>query len=179
MTKFQIPFFFADFVNNWERLYQIVENNPTDVYICEDLAFDIINVSDFLKRRGIRIRAIPNVAQSSWSNCPTVKKFFIRPEDVQFYEEYIDTFEFFGNNDKIYYKIYAEDKFWFGNLGELILSGSDLKLDSRAVLPYFATTRLNCNHKCLKGGFCKMCEVCENLSKTMSEKELFFKVNAE
>ena len=128
----------------------------------------------------------PNVAQSSWEGTAALKKFFIRPEDVDAYEPYIDTFEFWDDSDEyrnhqkhmniVLHHIYAIDKKWFGKLNEIIY-GLDCDIDSRFTIPRFAEMRIKCNKKCMKGGSCNICDNIYDLSKTLEKAEIMVKID--
>lgn len=173
LSQKKIPFFYKDNINNWDTLIGMLELGVSDVYIVEDLGFDIINVSERVHSYNAQIRVFPNVAQSTWEKTPSLKKFFIRPEDVLLYEEYIDVFEFFGQSKDFatYYKIYAIDKKWFGLLDEIII-GFEGNLDSRYIIPGFAKQRIKCNKKCLKTKRCQTCEIVERLSHNLEKAGL-------
>lgn len=172
-----IKFFISTFIKDWDTLMGYVKLKPSDIYIVENLGFELLSVSKLLHENNIRVRVFPNVAQSSWRKTPPLKKFFIRPEDVYLYESYIDVFEFFGKLDSIetYYKIYNIDKKWFGKLNELILDLDHEEIDSRFILPVFAERRLNCGKRCLKGTKCRVCEAVENLSFLLEKNNLLIK----
>ena len=57
----------------------------------KDLGFELPLVRAFCNEHGVRIRCFANVAQSRWEGTPIFKKFFIRPEDVDIYEDYVET----------------------------------------------------------------------------------------
>jgi hypothetical protein len=165
--------FFDEFIRSWDVLHGYLDLGVSDVYIVEELGFNIIDAAALAHERGAQVRVFPNVAQSAWSHSPAFKKFFIRPEDVSIYEPYVDVMEFFrknGNQDSlsIYYKIYAIDKKWFGKLNEMMLS-FDSDIDSRAIVSNFAERRLNCGKRCLKGKKCHICEATEKLAFTLEK----------
>lgn len=173
-NKIKHKFFFDTFVKDWDTLLGITKMHPSDIYIVENLGFEIKDIASILHKFGIRIRVFPNVAQSSWSKTPALKQFFIRPEDIWQYEPYVDVMEFFGKENSIaaYYKIYAIDKMWFGKLNEIIIGFEDNDIDSRCILPNFAERRLNCGKRCYKGRRCKMCEVVEGLAEVFKNENL-------
>jgi hypothetical protein len=138
-------------------------------------------VSEIAHKNNVSIRVFPNVAQSSWNGIDDLLKFWIRPEDIDFYSQYVDTCEFYGEDEKndILYNIYSNDKKWFGELKEIII-GLESDIDSRYIVPRFVKKRVKCGRQCLKGGNCQICqhikELSGNLEKaglmvTMEEKE--------
>ena len=171
-----IPFFIDKRVNNWDLFNGYVDLGVSDIYIVEELCFEIDKVAKIAHEKNVKIRTFPNVAQSQWEDLPDIKKFFIRPEDIDIYSKYIDVIEFFGRDEQIatYYKIYAKDKQWFGQLKEIII-GLNSDIDSRYIIPKFAEKRLSCGKNCLKGGKCAICDRIIDLSKTLEKTNIMVK----
>lgn len=171
-----VPFFFATHVNDWDVLQGFLSLGVSDMYIVENLGFEIDKVAEVLHASGVKVRVFPNVSQSRYDNTPALKTFFIRPEDMEVYEPSVDVCEFFGakNQISVYYKIYALDKKWFGPLKEIII-GFDDELDSRFVLPPFAQRRIKCEKRCFKGAACKICDRISSAAKTLEDKGLMIK----
>ena len=158
-----LPFFYVQEVSDIDDLYSYVNSGVSDVYITNAFAFSMKDVATYCKASNVQIRVLPNVAQSKNGGIPpkdTLKTFFIRPEDIDIYEDYVDVFEFFGSLDKqpILYKIYTEKR-WAGQLNEIILNLKD-NTDNRSIPPYFGERRLNCGKKCVYG----KCHVCDAIS---------------
>lgn len=179
MNEEGIQFYFNIYVSKWEDLLFLLDLGVSDVYITEELGFELDKIRKVCGDR-VQVRVFPNVAQRSWSKLPALKSFFIRPEDVYKYELYIDVLEIYGDrkHHDILYRIYKEGKQWFGKLNEIITDfNSDL--DSRFVLPRFAEKRIRCKRSCLKGGRCTMCDRIEDLSKNLKNAELMIKIDYE
>lgn len=173
----EIPFFSKEFVHDWDTLDAYINSAVTDIYITEALGFELDKVAKVVHDAGKQVRVFPNVAQSTamfWIN--GIKTFFIRPEDIEFYEPYVDVCEIWAEDQKqvVYYDIYAKDKKWFGPLKEIII-GLKSDIDSRFILPRFAERRIKCGKDCLKGGKCQMCDRIESLSYTLKEAGLLVK----
>ena len=168
-----IPFFFGNRVNDWDTFIGLLELGVSDIYIVEDLCFDLERVAAVAAQYDVKLRTYANVAQSTWKDTIDIKKFWIRPEDVEIYEKYIDTLEFFGTPQQVgvLLKVYKEDKKWFGQLKEIIF-GLKTDLDSRYIIPHFAEHRTSCKKECLKGGKCKICERVVDLSHSLKEANL-------
>lgn len=168
-----IPYFIGTFVNNWDVFRGLINLGVTDIYIVEDLGFELDTCSKIAHENHVKIRVFPNIAQSTWKNSEPIKKFFIRPEDVIQYEPYVDVIEFMGNVEKegVLLEIYRDNKEWFGPLYELI-SDLDSEIDSRFIIPRFAETRIKCGKRCLKGAPCTMCNTVDTLSKTLKDRNL-------
>jgi hypothetical protein len=169
-------YFFEKVATNWDEFFGLLSYEPSEIYIGEALGFELDKVSKIAHSKGVKVRVFPNVAQSSWRFSPSIKKFFIRPEDVEFYSQYVDTFELYGKAEtaSVYYKIYAIDKKWAGKLNEIIID-FDGELDSRHILDTFAKKRSVCEKKCLKNGKCSICDAIAELSTVLGKHNLSLK----
>ena len=172
LAEMNIPYFFIEGVNCLDDLESQVRLGVSDVYILNELGFNLEKISDFCHKNNVQIRAYPNVAQSA-AKLPTneLSKFFIRPDAVQLYEDYVDVFEFFGPLDKqpVLYDIYRDER-WLGNLNEVIL-GLNRVVNNQTIMPYFDTSRIKCNKRCNLSK-CDICTAVEDLCKTLEEKGL-------
>ena len=175
----ELPFFFRTYVRDWEVFHGLIGVGVSDLYIVESLAFELNLLGPVARAKGISIRVFANVCQSSWSDSDSLKSFFIRPEDVDIYDPYVDVIEFFEGDIPMntLFKIYAIDKKWFGDLS-MIITGLEESLDSRRVLPHFALTRVKCGKRCLKGNPCKLCERVVSAAKVFEENNLILKRDA-
>ena len=159
VQKYEIPYFFTNFVTSIDQLYGFMKYHPTDMYICEELGFFLDKVSKILHENHIKVRVFPNICQSSFSDTPSIKTFFIRPEDIFIYSKFVDVFELVSDKDrqKVLFKIYTQGK-WFGKIKQVIPSfNSDL--DSKYLLGNFGIIRSRCGKRCLyKPGSCRICD---------------------
>ena len=173
LREFELPYFFTALVKDWDALYYYKNLKPVDMFITEALGFELAAVASILGAEDIGIRCFANAAQASHESGFPLKKFFIRPEDVEFYSQYINTIEFYCEDEKqeVYYKIYKHDGKWFGKLNEIIV-GLDSDIDSRFILPIFAERRANCGKRCLKGRPCAICETIEQSAATLKENNI-------
>ena len=167
-----IKWFFADGCYTWDLLNECLNYGVTDVYIIDELGFDIINVSRVCKDKGVQVRVYPNVAQTSARllTLGDYTSFYIRPEDVKIYEEYIDIFEFFGSSNKesVLYDIYSSEE-WDGPLESLILNLYRGDMVKNSLIPnIFGFYRLECKKKCNYHA-CRLCK--KNISSARTIKE--------
>lgn len=171
--KHSLPIYFKKYINNWDELHGILKLGVSDVYITEDLGFELIEVSKLAHSYCAQVRVFPNVTQSAWVNTPSIKTFFLRPEDLPMCENCVDVVEFWNYEDKLktLFKIYAIDKKWPDQLG-YIIQGFKVELDSRHLLPEFIQPRLSCGKKCIKGKHCSLCERAIDLANILDEKGL-------
>ena len=176
-----LKYFFKVAANSWDKFTGLISQNVSDIYITDELAFELDKVAEIAHKNNIKVRIYPNVAQSRWDKLSDILKFFIRPEDIEIYEPYIDVCEFYGDKAQqidTYYKIYQEDKKWFGDLQEIII-GLDSKIDSRYIIPRFAEKRIKCGKDCLKGGKCEMCKRILDLSEQLENAHLIVQIDKE
>lgn len=178
----KLPFFYCEKVNTIDALNQYISEGVTDVYITDELAFFLSDIKYDICKNKVKIRVFPNVAQSSVSRADGIKsitKFFIRPEDVKYYEDCVDVMEFFGPVDKqnTLYKIYKEQS-WKGPLN-LIISGynpeDNIEINS-SIIPTFGQVRKNCHKRCgYTSSGCQICIAAEHVAKSLAEKGLEYK----
>ena len=176
-----LKYFFKAAANSWDKFTGLISQNVSDIYITDELAFELDKVAEIAHKNNIKVRIYPNIAQSRWDKLSDILKFFIRPEDIEMYKPYVDVCEFYGDKAQqidTYYKIYQEDKKWFGDLQEIII-GLDSKIDSRYIIPRFAEKRIKCGKDCLKGGKCEMCKRILDLSEQLENAHLIVQIDKE
>ena len=173
-------FYFNTHVNNWDDFIDLINYNVTDIFIVEGMGFELDKISKIAKEHNTQIRVFPNVAQASNDNTDSLRKFWIRPEDIGFYDDYVDVCEFFGEKEKfdILYNVYKKDKKWFGNLSEIII-GLKEQIDSRYIVPRFVKKRVRCGRECMKGGNCEMCDRIKELSGNLEKAGLIVTMKEE
>lgn len=171
----EIPFFFDVFVDSWDMLNGMIQYGVSDVYIVNEFAFYLPQIKTKCGDE-IKIRVFPNVSQSTdkLHTLPTVTSFFIRPEDISFYEKYVDVCEFFGPVDRneVLYKIYTSEK-WLGDLKELII-GLKENIPNASIVPYFGQRRAICKKSCVNGT-CNLCHQITQLANSLKENGLEIK----
>ena len=89
----EIDFFYNTIASDFSQLNGLLEFGVSDVLIGNDLGFYLPQVKNIVSGRGARVRAYPNIAQSTWDTTPAEKRFFIRPEVALAYSEFIDVYE--------------------------------------------------------------------------------------
>lgn len=171
--KNEIPFFFSNYVTHFDQIAVYSKYNPTDMYICEELGFFLNKISESLHEKNIKVRVFPNICQSSISEIEDIKTFFIRPEDIETYKEYVDVFELITDAERqqVIYRIYKKGR-WIGDLNEIIptfkthLKNSYLSIN-------FGKTRPKCQKRCsLNERKCRLCEQFLIIANTIEEKDI-------
>lgn len=151
-----IKFFYSIPINNFYDLKALVD------YGCCDIRIDapLTHMLDKLEKYDITIRMIPNIAYYAYIPRENgVIGSWVRPEDTELYEEYVDVFEFEDcdkKKEEALYRIYAEQKNWPGKLNNLI---TNLNYDAinRLILPEFGKIRMFCKQRCTSGLECSLC----------------------
>lgn len=168
----EIPYYYSTLIDNWESLNTYLDKGVESVFISGNLAFDLKQVSKRCKEKKVRIRCYPNFCQYNWDNSDGIKTFFIRPEDVDLYGEYIDLLEFWNSEDKQnpLYEIYFHDKKWDGDLREIIY-GLKQKVNSYYMLGDFGSLRLDCRRNCIRSNNCNLCGTIVDFGNTIEESK--------
>lgn len=166
-----IKYFYAIPVKTFDELKALVDCGCCDVKIDAPLT----HMLDKLDNYDITLRMCPNIAY--YAHIPRkdgVIGSWVRPEDVELYEEYIDVFEFEDcdiKKEETLYRVYAEQKNWPSDLNMLI-TNLDYSAMGKLVLPEFATARTFCEQKCLKGLHCNLCYEFLNLANIDTVKNI-------
>lgn len=173
--EMNLPYFFIEPISNLDDFMGVITLGVTDIYVANELGFYLNKISTICKDKGIQIRVYPNVAQSSSSfPTPGFKKFFIRPEDVELYEQYVDILEFWGPIDKqaVLYDIYHDGR-WQGNLQDIILNLNE-EIDNMRIMPVFGEARSCCHKKCAYNQ-CHFCDNIKSAATALEVKEIVLK----
>lgn len=177
----ELDFFFDVVVRDWETFNTFVTAGVSDVYLVEQMMFEIKDAAAAAHKAGVKVRTFPNIAQRRYEETKSIKCFFIRPEDVDLYEGLVDIMDIYTIdeiNQDVVFDIYKEDKLWWGPLKEIIV-GLDNDIDGRYIIPRFGERRLNCNRKCFKGHRCDVCEVVEDLGRNLQKAGLLIQYEKE
>lgn len=177
-----LPHFFITQAKDWSTLIHLLTLNPTDIYVSEALGFEMVQVAEVLHSFGIKVRCFPDVGQSAYgSEADEITKFFIRPEDIELYSNYVDVFEFWSSRNEptkmnTLYNIYAIQKEWKDDLF-FLLSSFHQEVNNESILPNFAETRLKCGKRCIKTPkdktpACQVCQRCVELSNLLGKNGL-------
>ena len=152
-----VPFYFGYPIKTFFELNSLKDMGVCYVRLGEPLFFEL----DKVRRFGIPVRAVPNVAYvDMFPHADGVCGTWIRPEDTDVYEDYVEVFEFEDSNDikkeQALFRIYAEQRIWPGDLNMLITNFNYPGVN-RMILPDIAPRRTNCGQRCQSGGACKIC----------------------
>lgn len=180
LKDFEVPFFVEYRPHNIEEVNALINFGVSDIYITNELAFSMTEIAKIAHDNLIKIRVHPNVVQQS-ELCyifpdviNSIQQFFIRPEDIEIYENYIDVIEFFGplNKQDVLLDIY-KDGYWMGDLNELIIDFKD-SINCMNLMPDFGFYRLGCQHRCNLNK-CNYCQISRSLAKELKKKDIYIK----
>lgn len=168
-NSLDIPFYWSYPISSWYELDGLIKLNPCYLFITNPLSFELDVVK---KKTNIPLRLCPNLAYDSYIPRENgILGTWVRPEDINIYEKYIDTFEFVINDlskEATLFRVYQQDGEWPGNLNVLI-GNLSVDVDSRMLPKEFGEVRTTCGQRCLKNGRCHFCESAINLSDSIRE----------
>lgn len=121
------------------------------------LAFDL----ERAKNLGMSLRMVPNMGMTD--GIPRrngIHGAWVRPEDIHYYEPYIDTFEFMvkdAQQERGYLSVYKEG-YWNDDLS-LLITGLNKSIENYILnSEEFVPKRLICRQRCENGGACHICD---------------------
>ena len=165
-----IPFYFnEDFAaKNWLQLEVYAALGVTDVFIADDLTFQLPEVRDFCDKHNIKMRLILDKVMSSMFLSEKVPIYF--PQNMDFLSIYYDIGEFATEDEhklKVLYKVWFRDKRWLGNIQEI---NPEVAFDfpAQGVLKRFVKFRSNCHQRCLKGSKCNECRQAVDIARQLA-----------
>lgn len=167
-----IPFYIATPCKNWEEFHILIKEGVSDINLSGPLAFELSKVKRVLESldQKPQIRVTPNKVENLNPNMNSLVGFFIRPEDVVLYEDYIDVLDFEGiDMQDIFFGIYAERKRFIGRLNQCVY-GIKEDVDNGGLIQLFGERRINCGRQCLEGGSCNRCFNLAELSVPMGSR---------
>lgn len=158
-----LAFYFSFAINNFADLQAVNELGACYALITAPIFFE----QDKLEKFSIPIRYRANVAYSGYLTTKRVNAnaAFIRPDDVEFYDNDTTTIEFGASSseqEEVLYRLYKYDKTWPGDLNMVITTLNVVPAPmNRMIGPDFAKHRLNCGQRCVEGDALQ-CHLCFN-----------------
>lgn len=156
LKELGIPFFWGYTVTTFWELHALVAAGVSQVRIGAPLFFQ----ADKLELFDVTKRVCANVAHEGYLPfVDGVTGSWIRPEDVDFYDDVFDIIEFADckeHKEEALYRIYAEQKNWPGRV-DMIITNIETDAYNRMIPEQFAGVRRNCGQRCMAGGACRVC----------------------
>lgn len=150
-----LPFYWGYPVNNYYDLRALKDLGVAYVRLDAPLFFEM----DEVKKFDIPVRAVPNVAHLG--DIPNKNGIFgtwIRPEDIEFYENYVAICEFENcdlNKEATLFQAYQNEE-WNAGLN-ILLYNFNMLANNNLIWYNSLQKRLNCGQKCQKNGKCTIC----------------------
>lgn len=166
ITKEELPYYFGEEnpAQNWSQLDSYAALGVTDVFISDDLTFELPAVRDYCDEHNLKLRLMLDKLSATATVSKKVPVYF--PQNMDFLSIYYDIGEFATEDDhqlKILYKVWFKDKQWLGDIREINPEIS-FEFPAQSVPRRFVRFRSNCNQRCLKGGKCNECDLIPELA---------------
>lgn len=162
--------------HNYATLDAFITLGVSDVYIADDLCYDLVNVRKVADDNNIGLRTILNkIPMTTPTRGMTTKTVFWRPNDINYLKLYFDSFEFDcgtpynWTKHNAMYRTYFVSQEWLGEVSELV-DGFQLPLNNRSMPEDFCYYRMNCGLKCEKGRTCNKCDNLYGVAEKMRDK---------
>ena len=153
-----IKFYWSYPIFSWYELQGVIEVEPCYLTLTAPLSHSLEKVK---RKTNIPLRLCPNLAYDSYiPRASGLYGTWVRPEDTDTYDEYIDVFEFAAtelSKEATLLHVYQENKQWPGNLN-LLFTNFGIHVDNRVLPDELAKTRANCGQRCMENGTCHFCD---------------------
>lgn len=180
-----IPFFFDTEVAayNISSLAFLIGQGVTDIYLADDLWYNLPTVHDYCAKHNVRIRmvlnTIPATTPDRGKNC---KSPIFSPMDMEALKKFIDIFEF-NLGDKpnwglcnVLFRNWFERGYWNGQLNDI---NEDVQIDwpCNSVMPELVYYKLTCGRACeiRPNNSCKKCQQFYDIACNLRDKGIKIK----
>ena len=174
IPKLGINWYFTNAALTYDDIYTYAEAGAKEFFIGPQLGFDLEHCKIVADNLNMKVRSVYAYSVLDSEVYKNYWQFFIRPEDIDLYGQYIDTVEFYGKISviNVLVRVY-HDKKWDGPLSEIIPM-SDIRFDSRYMISHWGQRRINCNRKCMYSSpsTCNICEIIPALSNTLQNANI-------
>lgn len=157
-------------------LQHILSLGVSDVYIADDLFYNLFFTRKVLDSYEAHLRFIPNVVATTVPISNFNKAPWLPPDAFDLLEQYVDIIEFDCGDPydwhkfKVYYKAWMEDHFWRGDLRE-ILPLPDFIPDTSLLGRDWLLYKTQCGYKCAnKNNPCNKCDQYINIALSLAGK---------
>ena len=174
ITRNGIKWYYANPIKNLYDLHTVLNYKPSFVFIGAPLSFSLHVVKTMCD--DVPVRIVPNLAKDlALPNVPTRDRIvgpWVRPEDVEKYEEYVTTLQFEEvtlKEEETLLHVYKDNKKWPGDLG-ILFKGLDLSVANTSLLDKAGQLRMTCGQGCLAGKPCHVCDKAFLLTNKVRDK---------
>lgn len=171
----EIPYMFLNYCRTIDQVYAMSMLKAKEVYIVEELGFYLNELQYFRDTFNVKLRIFPDIAQCAdftHDIVPAITKFWVRPEDLIFYQPYIDTIELYREDDRlsVVYEFYKQ-RMYKDKLNILILDAPDLDINGNTLDPRFGNMRINCGKRC-QTRRCNLCYEMRDLANKFKSADI-------
>lgn len=185
LKNLNIKFFF-DYhfpISNYHMLESVAKLGVTDIYIIDDLCYDLENVRKACDKLNISLRWVLDIIPSGDAEQKSDPRApWVIPENIDELAKYVDTFEFSENESwaklDTLYKIWFKDKRWRENL-RFLYPQLDIDIWNQSLLPNLIKYKLNCRYKCAYGSNCNKCQQNIEIAANLHSKDFAYNVPKE
>lgn len=171
---------------NYTTLDMLIKLGVADVYIADDLFYDLVNVSKVCRSNNVRIRLILNrIPSTAFDKGVNPRSPIITPQMRQSLDRYINVAEFeLGETTSIMaaleklrtlIKIWFKDEYWLGQLADF---NSDIQLSVPCPNYLIDTSyKWSCRRHCcsIPNSRCKRCQEWLDLANVLLKKNVIFR----
>ena len=151
-------------VDTWGLIQILMYYHVSDITIDEPLTFDLPNVLKDIKSHDINIRIRPNIAKNRYEKEMETDNglhhFWVLPQHLNFYEDYIDVIDLIDNNSEreaALVKTYLSGNYEASL--SLLVEGIEKDIGAPFITDKFVTRRLSCGQVCMKSkDYCHHCD---------------------
>lgn len=172
-----MKFFFNEFFapSSFSSLEEQIILGVTDIYICDDLCYNLEKVKKVCSNNGVQVRLILNeIPSTRFDKGINPKAPIFIPECLSELSNYVDIGEINANSwAKIgtLYRIWFERKEWREDL-QYIYPELQISIPNQSLIPNFIDFKMNCGYKCGYGSPCKKCEQFVEIARDLHSKNI-------
>lgn len=182
----KIKFFFDTTLpaTNYTHLDFLIKIGVSDVYIADDLCYNLPDVSEYCHKYDVKVRLVLNrIPCTSPDKGINPCSPFYCPQDMRVLNKYYDIFEFDCGQEtydwhkfKVLYRAWFENHYWHGNLKE-INPDIILNIDNDTYYKRLIDNKIVCGRRCNQrvSSPCRKCYQWLDISNLLQEKEWRFK----
>ena len=167
--------YFAYPINDWETFNNLKALGVSDIVIDGALGFQLKIINKV--KDNIKIRVSPVISANAAlapEDSPNEHSFFIRPEDLNLYQDYIDIIDFqteTSTQEKTYFDIYHRGSYDYDL--SLLIRHLHVKAPNPFIIKDFGSRRIDCDQKCQDPT--RHCHFCNIAFKTANKLYSTFK----
>lgn len=177
-------FFDAPFsANSFTQLEGFVNIGVSDLYISDDLCYNMKDVRGYCQEKNIGLRLVLNkIPATSVDAGFNLASPIYRPQDLDLLSQYYDMFEFACGEPydwttfDVLYRVWFENQSWHGPLHEI---NKDIHFifPNDSVVPDFTSYKMNCGRRCAQRANqpCRKCHQFLELGWSLRDNNIRFK----